>query len=218
MTDRRIAAAAWVLLLVVLAAGLLMPRGVTGDTLGLRRFQTPELVGGNRVAQTFLMDANGLRAIDFVPDRTGDRLSGTVHLELVLLETDTPEVVVRSLDVGPAEIIRSDFYRWAFAPITDSLHRRYRFEISAPGASNGKGITVWATRGERLLYGDFLFNGAKRWATLAFQTDAAVSSPAAMLAQDRTGPVLPPARQRVVLFGLGIVILCLGFVFRAVTA
>ena len=206
-------AAVWALLLLVLAAGLLMRRDLVGDGLGLRRFQTPELVDGDRVAQSFRMDADGLRSVEFRAVPAGDRPAGIVVFELARLGDN--KTVVRRGEAAVADVVRSGRYRFSFDPIEESLQRFYSFEIEVAGSAPGHGIILRATRGERLREGEFLFNGERRWATLAFQTDADVTSPWNMLATAGWNPLEPPMLKMVVVIGFASVWLLLGFLLRA---
>jgi hypothetical protein len=201
------------ILLAVLAGGLLLPRGLTGDDLGLRRFRTPELVDGDRVAQSFMMDADGLRAIGFHVAPTSERHSGTVVFELLRL--GATKTLVRRGEAAMADVVRGDQYRFSFEPVEGSLHQQYSFEIAVSGTARAESMALWATKGEREPEGEFRFNGEPRWATLAFETDAnVVSLPWQMLAASGWNPLGPRILRPFVVVALASVWVCVALLLR----
>ncbi|MGE0444254.1 MAG: hypothetical protein AB7P99_03435 [Vicinamibacterales bacterium] len=147
----------------------------TGDRLGLRRFVTPEITGCDPdkrfgctfASQSFVMNADGLRAVEFMPVAVAASPRGRLTLRLVDLAALQ---VIRSQEVAAAELAAAGVFRFAFEPVADSRDGRYRFDIVA--TDDARGIAVRATRGEGYAAGSMLWNDRPRWADLAFNADA----------------------------------------------
>jgi hypothetical protein len=176
MSARRLVGG-WLAIGALLAASLsvAIPTRIR-DGLGLRRFVTPEIAGCvmrddglfcTFASQSFVMNADGLHAVEFMPVAVGRRVEGHVRLALV----DLAELrVIRSAEVRVADVLRDDVYRFEFAPVADSRDGRYRFDINA--LIDTRGIAARATRGDRYRDGALLWNDRTRWADLAFEADA----------------------------------------------
>jgi hypothetical protein len=176
MSARRLVGG-WLAIGALLAASLsvAIPTRIR-DGLGLRRFVTPEITGCDLrndalfctfASQSFVMNADGLRAVEFMPVAVGRRIEGQVQLRLVDLARLQ---VIRTADVNVADVLRDDVYRFAFEPVADSRDGRYRFDVLA--RTDTRGMAVRATRGDRYPGGALLWNDQPRWADLAFEADA----------------------------------------------
>ncbi len=189
-TGAIVAAAA--VLLALYAAGTFSAPPLPGDQLGWRRFRTPALEGELRLGERFRMNGDGLTAIEIRAVATGD-IQGRIRLELQRWN-GVAGTVIRSAEVEAADLVRSDSYRFAFAPVPDSLGGSYQLEVSSSADAPSRGVALWATKGERFRDGWLIVNGVERWADLAFEVEA-------------TAPPRPPAwvnvRHPLVLFTYG---------------
>jgi hypothetical protein len=150
---------------LMIAAALLAPRPKTGDSLGLRRFQA-EVSERYRVAQRFTMNAPGLDGIAVRAAAIGP-VSGSLRLTLRDREESGVE---RTADVTAADLVREKRYLFRFEPIENSAGREYQLEIAPTPSSPGRGVALWATRGERPPERALWINDVPRWGSLAFQT------------------------------------------------
>jgi len=209
----RLAWAAWAGAGVVCALSLALPVSTfPANNSWLRRFRTPEISDALTVAQTFKMTADGLQAIELYPAPNGLPLSGDIRLTLVDITTEGDPSVVRNAAVRAADLVREPSYRFAFAPIIDSVHRTYRLEMTATDSSSG--VVARATRGDPYRSGTLLANGKTRWADLAFRASAPTSSLWHTLWTGRA-PVSGRRSGRVVLVLLGASWMAMGVLFRA---
>ena len=167
-TDRRIAVGGVASAAICCLWAVVGPENTTGAAVGVRRFTTPEVSHVVRVSQSFVMDADGLFAVEVRPVATGP-VRGAVRFELrAASPVDGP--VVRHLSVEASELVRSDRYRFEFQPVQDSLDRAFRFDLASSPDAPSAGVALRATRGEWLDGGTLLFNGRERWGDLGFQT------------------------------------------------
>jgi hypothetical protein len=166
-------AAAAVLVLVASAVAIAVARDLPGDSLGVRRFLTPEITGSTRVGQSFTMTSSGLHAIAIHPDVVGS-LRGKVRVELSAFK-DGRAMLIRSAEVDVRDLVADDAFLFRFDPVTDPGYARYILEVSPSAGAASGGIALWATKGERLSKATLSFNGIKRWGDLAFQTYARAS-------------------------------------------
>jgi hypothetical protein len=156
---------AWWALGVLIVAALITPPRSAGDSLGMRRFLTPEVSSDWQVAQVFQMPARRLNAIELRASAVG-QVRGSLRLRLSEMDGD----VERIADVPAADFVRSDAYVFRFTPIGESDGRRFRLDVIPSPDAPGRGVAFWATKGERLEPGEgLLINDAPRWASLAFQ-------------------------------------------------
>lgn len=165
--------ALWAAVGLALGVALVFPPETVGDDLGLRRFLTPEITGGVRVAQRFVMDAPDLHAIEISAAAVGP-VSGTVRLAL----RDARSGDVYASEEIPAQALVGDsVFVFRFAPQPVSFAREYRLEVTAAAENPSRGVALWATKGDRLADGGLLLNDRPRWASLAFQTRTPARAP-----------------------------------------
>jgi hypothetical protein len=158
---------------VVFAALLAVPTAtLPGDRVGVRRFQTPPLGAGLRLAQTFVMPIDGLHRVEVYPVATSS-VSGDMRFELYEIQPVYAANPVHRVRVPAAQVTSAPVFPLDFAPIHDSSDRTYRLEIET---LNGTGPAFWATKGERYDGGTLQVNGRDRWSDLAFRTYAPVPS------------------------------------------
>jgi hypothetical protein len=167
-TDRRIIGGGVAAMAAFCIWAMVGPDATAGDRLGIRRFTTPEVSGTFRVGQTFVMDAEGLFAVEVRPVAVGPAL-GAVRLEL-RPSYDLGVPAIREAVVPASDFVRNDTYRFEFAPVTDSVDRLFRLDISSSPDAPSAGVALRATMGERLFAGALRYNDVERWADLAFQT------------------------------------------------
>ena len=111
-TPTQLATVVWFGMPVVFAALLATPSvALPGDSLGLRRFQTPELGPGVPLGQTFDMPGDGLYAIEVLPVAVGERVSGSVLFVLNDV-TGGPVTRVRGAVVPAESLIQLPSYRF----------------------------------------------------------------------------------------------------------
>lgn len=156
----------WWAIGALIVAALVVPPGHAGDSLGVRRFLTPEVGRDWRIAQAFRMNAPRLEAIELRASAVGP-VSGSLQLRL----HDESGTVERVAHVRAADLVRGDSYMFGFAPIEESDGRWLRLEVLPSPDAPGRGVALWATKGERLEPpAGLLINDTPRWASLAFQT------------------------------------------------
>jgi len=156
------------------------------DELGLlRKFPSPEINPDIRLSQTFDMTADGLRAVEFSAVAIG-QVSGEIRLELHDI-TGHEDRLIRSADVGAADVVGVEPYRFDFSPVADSKDRVFRLDLTASSASPAEGVAVWATKGERYSGGTMLVNDNPRWADMAFRVYAQVPTGLQLLAARSLG-------------------------------
>jgi hypothetical protein len=156
-------------------AGAFAPRPPAGDTLGSRRFRTPEITAATRIGERFIMNASGLLAIRLRAVAVGP-VEGKVRVELRSLEEDGQ--VIRRADVPAADLVGAETYRFGFPAVADSNGHVYRLDLSSSPDAPSRGVALWATSGERLPSATLLIDGTERQADLAFQTEAIEVLPA----------------------------------------
>ena len=203
----------WPWILPVIGALLLATPTVTlpGDDLGIRGFVTPSLGPNVTLGQTFVMTAEGLRAIEVFPIAVDGEPSGEVRFdiyELYSVGDDYRETFTRSAAVSARDLLRAPSYRFSFSPIASSMDRRYRLDVRGPAA---EGIAFWATKGTRYEGGTMEINGLARWADIAFHADAPIPSVWALLMRLRE---THPARAYAVMAAFPVIWLLVGYVIR----
>ena len=196
---------------IALAATLFLPPSKTGDTLGVRRYRTIEVSSEYQIAQRFRMNAPGLHAIEIRPAAVSE-VRG--HFRLTLRDRDARNVE-RSADVAAADLVREPRYRFSFDPIADSEDHEYQLEIAVAPSDPGRGVALWATRGERSEGSAMRINNAPRWGSLAFQTATPSMSLYRTLLANRNPDAAPRWLALVGLFGAWI---ALRFVLTGVLA
>jgi hypothetical protein len=162
----------WLLLGLVLVWGLSYVSPTTGDALGIRRFRTPEIAGGTRIAQQFFMRENMLTGIEVRPSVVGE-VTGALHFTLTDLTT---EKVVQSVEVTARDVVRADRFGLWIGRIDDSKEHWYELAIASSNNVPARGVAFWATRGERLDNATLLINGVERWADLSFRATTSATS------------------------------------------
>jgi hypothetical protein len=157
------------------------------NSLGLRRFQTPAVSPDMQFAQTFEMNANGLRAVEFYPALTDAPMVGNIKLALVDI-TERQEQIVGTALLSTSMVGQAPVYRFEFPVLENSLNHRYRLEVASDSPSSAasadesatgdpsRGLALWATKGDSYERGAMFANGRERWADLAFRTVAPTSS------------------------------------------
>jgi hypothetical protein len=160
---------------ILYSAGAFAPRQPAGDSLGSRRFRTPEITAATRIGERFTMNASGLLAIRVHAVAVGT-VAGRVRVELRSLEEDGQ--VIRRADVPAANLVGGETYRFAFPAIADSNGHVYRLDLSSSPEAPSRGVALWATSGERLPSASLIVDGNERQADLAFQTEATEVLPA----------------------------------------
>ena len=209
ITASRLALIAWVGVGVTLIWSLAQP-GTPGNGSWLRRFDTPEITRTYTFAQRFRMNRDGLEAIEFRPTRAEFLASGEIRFALVDITREDEGTVIRTGSVPWTELARRSSYRFEFAPVLDSRHKAYRFEIAATAERSG--VALVATRAvERYPEGALTVNGKNRWAALLFQTYASNASIVSTLWTGRTESGVPG---RLVLALLALNWLLLGVIVR----
>ena len=201
----------WLMLGLLMIAGLVATPTAVGDTLGLRRFQTPEISHKWLVAQRFRMNAADLSAIEIRAAAVGP-VKGRFRLRIRDLDATGVE---RSAAVAASDLVRADSYVFRFAPIASSMNHEFEFDVVPDPSQPGRGVALWATKGERLAEGGLRINDKARWAELAFQTQTSAVSPLRRLLAAREPERLPRWLALVALTGQWI---ALRFVFRAFVA
>lgn len=214
MFASRLAWLAWAAVGMVFVSSLALPTPtLPGNHSWLRRFQTPELSYGITLAQTFRMNRDWLRAVEFYPAANGLPLSGNVGLALIdTTVTDAATAVVRGATVRAADLVRGSSYRFEFRPIADSTSRTYRFEVTATDSSSG--VVLWATKGDPYEAGTLLANGRSRWADLTFEAVGPTSRVGRAL-WTKLAPESGWRSGRVVLALFAVSWIALGALFRA---
>jgi hypothetical protein len=203
---------AWGLVGLALVATLTRPAvTLPADDLGLREFVVP-IEGETAVSQTFVMTADGLRAVAVEPAALTAAPSGSIRFEL----TEEGSGVVRSGDVAAASLLASDSYSVEFPPIDDSKDGAFRLELMSSATDPARGIGVRATKGARYAGGAMQINGRDRWADLAFSVEA----PGARSTWDRLMAMASPppgvSSRPVVVTALALYWLVAGFVLRTI--
>lgn len=211
LSPSRLAVLAWAGIGIVLLFSLARPATpLPGDHSWLRRFHTPEVSYERSLGQTFVMNRNGLHAIEFHPASNGLHPSGEIQVALVDVTPGVDSDVVRSGVIRAAELAGRRSYRFEFSPIADSRNRSYRFELTASDMSSG--FVLRAAKGEGYPEGTLTVNGRSRWADLAFQTIAPTSSMWHTLWTSRTAS---GSSGRLVLALLAATWVAMGVMFRA---
>lgn len=197
----------WYVVGGILLWALFVPPRTTGDAPGLRRFLTVEAGRDWRIAQRFRMNAADLSAIEL---RAAAVAPVAGRYDLTLRDEHAPGIT-RHANVGAADLVRAEAYVFRFRPIQRSAGHHFLLEISPHASDPGRGIALWATKGQRLDEGGLVINHRPRWASLAFQTyTPAVSAFHALIAaHDPDRPPRWPA-----LVGLGGLWISLRFVFK----
>jgi hypothetical protein len=158
--------AIWLGIGLVLAVSLVLPPSVaSGQSLGLRRFLTPAIGTRWRIAQHFRMNAPNLHAVEIRAAQVGPAAG---NFRLVLRDLDIPGIE-RSEQVSAAALLNASRYVFEFAPIPDSKDHAYELEITTAGDNPGRGVALWATKGQPPETGHLIIE-RPRWARLVFQT------------------------------------------------
>jgi hypothetical protein len=199
--------ALWVLIAVVMLWGLLYTPPTTGDRLGLRRFRTPIVAGGARVAEQFVMRERNLTGVEIRPAVMGP-VSGALRVTLTDL---TSGKLVRVADIPAADLVRDRSFVFAVGRIADSRGHWFELAIASSPEQPAGGIAFWATRGDRLDNAMLLINGVERWADLAFQSHTPLTSVLGLLLRSSG---TDRVRQAIVLAGLVAIWLLVGVVLR----
>jgi hypothetical protein len=195
---------------ILLVLLLVTPPRTAGDSLGVRRFLTPEVGTKFRLTQLFVMDDPDLSGIELRAAAVGP-VRG--HLMFTLRDVDTGIEV--SAGVPAADVVRDASYLFAFPPIELSSGHEFRLDVVSPPGDAGSGVAFWATKGERLDYGGLSINGTPRWASLAFQTHTPAVAPVRAMFGPRD-PQRPP--RWLAAIGLSGAWLALRFVLKAMVA
>ena len=205
---------AWSALGIVLAYSLTLPFvTLPGNRARLRRFQT-EITRDRVFDQTFVMNQDGLNAIEFGVAPLDATRSGDIRFTLSDVTDKNNPRPMRTGEVR-ADALAGDMWRFAFEPITNSNAHTYAFEVAATGRS---GLALVATKGDAYAAGTLRVNERPRWADLVFQTATSppVGSPLAALrgADDQT----EPTRVKAILWLLGLNWLVVGFLLQSFVA
>lgn len=165
--------AVWMVLGALAVLMVFLPPPATGGSLGWRRFQTPAVEPGMRVAQRFRLDSRDLAAVEIRTAASGEPRG---LYELTIRNLDDPGAF-RSVAVPAAVLARDDSYTFEFEPFV--LVRGNEFELEVRSASDdpGSGVALRATRGTPDEGNVLLFNDAVRWGTLAFRARTSRVSP-----------------------------------------
>jgi hypothetical protein len=207
-TPTQLATAVWFGVPMVFAALLATPSvGLPGDSLGLRRFQTPQLSPGILLGQTFTMPGDGLYAVEVLPVAVGEQVSGSVSFVLYDV-TGGGATRVRGAAVTADSVIKLPSYRFEFPPIGDSADHTYRLDIALAEA---EGVAFWATQGERYPGGSMRVNSQERWADLGFRAYAPAPSIGQLLMTIRGDH---PVRGNIVMGACTAIWLLLGLLVR----
>lgn len=164
----RAACGAWVALSCV-AAGLLLtgvPR-MPGNAFGLRAMVTPAIGQGLSLAQTFRMTSGGLRGVELSTVALTATPTGLVAFTLTDVTLPAQPLQVSRAEVPSARLAVADTFLLQFPPISSSMSRSYRIEVTSNDATTGVGLL--ATRGDRYVNGTLEANGRGRWADLVFR-------------------------------------------------
>ena len=156
---------------IVLVWGLWPTYPTIGDSVGLRRFRTPEIPSVSRLGQRFVMNAGGLSAIEVRPAVIGEAV-GVLRLTLV-----SEERVVHTADVPAKQFTQDGRFVFTFPPQRESGGRPYELYIDSSPQQPASGVALWATKGDRVTEGWLIINRASRWANLAFQTHTPATTP-----------------------------------------
>ena len=209
-TPTQLATAVWFGVPMVFAALLATPSvGLPGDSLGLRRFQTPQLSPGILLGQTFTMPGDGLYAVEVLPVAVGEQVSGSVSFVLYDV-TGGGATRVRGAAVTADSAIKLPSYRFEFPPITDSADHSYLLDIAPAQA---EGVAFWATKGERYADGSLRVNSQNRWADLGFRAYAPAPSIGQLLMTIREDH---PVRGYIVMGACTAIWILLGLLVRAI--
>jgi hypothetical protein len=210
---RRWATFAWLIVgalsLAMLAMSIVR---LPSDEVGLlRRFPSPEIAPDIRISQTFEMTTDGLRDVEFSAVAIG-QVSGDIRMELHDI-TGHDDRLMRSADVGAADVVGVESYRFEFSPVLDSRNRIYQLDLTASGTNPADGVAVWATKGERYTGGTMLVNGVPRWADMAFKAHAPAPSGLQLLTAGAVDSSV--SRGHVVLAAFAAVWIAFGLFLRA---
>jgi hypothetical protein len=190
---------AWLGIGVILVWSLAQP-GTPGNHARLRRFTTPEISRETTLGQRFRMNRDGLNGIEFHPAAAGSLASGEITFSLIEVTDDDRPTVVRTGRVPWTAVAGQSSYRFEFAPVADSRHKSYRFDIGATAARSG--IALLAARGvERYPDNALAVNGRDRWAGLIYQTATVTPSTFSALWTGRTDAGVPGKMLLALLFG-----------------
>ena len=164
------------------------------------RFMTTEVAGEVAVSQTMTLLAAGFDAVVVHARPYGKRVSGEVVFELRELAPGGARPVFRTARPA-AEVTASDSCTVRFAPIEESDHRSYSFQITAPAARPGEGIALLASREDAYPEGASYVGSREQWGDLVFETSASratIFSGVEHLLRDKS----PLLRSRWVLAGI----------------
>jgi hypothetical protein len=166
---------------------LLTPYSTVQDTLGLRRFLTPEVAPSIQVGQRFHMDADRLIGFEF---RAAAVAPVGGAFDLTLRDIRVPSIE-RRVSVRAGELVREGSYVFWFEPVENSADRLFEFTVSSSPEDPGHGVALRATKGDRTKNGGLMINDSLRWASLAFETHTTAEAPLWLLLRERH-PDQPP--------------------------
>lgn len=178
---------AWWAAALFLVVALCLPPASAGDGLGIRRFLSPEVTAATRVGQRFRMTERNFSSIALRAAAVGP-LEGRYRLSLIDVQTGR---VVRHADAEAADLVATGAYTFRFQPLAFSEDLLFDFELAPLPGRPGRGVALWATKGERLSEGALLINGTPRWGSLAFEASTSADSPIVALFSGRQ-PGRPP--------------------------
>lgn len=178
--------AAVVVCLALEAAGLADRSGGEPRNAGVRRYVVGEISREARLAQTFLVKADGLSSVTIHPRATSGQPAGAAILDLVDVTEGSEPRVVTQTTVPVATLAASASYTLRFPP-QPSRSREYRLEIAMVDVPRGGGVGLVAARGDGHPNATFFINinGRARWGDLVFETtvDGAQSNMALLQAR-----------------------------------
>jgi hypothetical protein len=165
--------AGWWTLGALVAGALVLPVNSVSDSLGWRRFLTPEISSAWTVGQRFRMDADDLSGFELHASAVRP-VEGAFRLRL---RDVTDGKIERIADVPASDLAGDDSYVFRFTPFQFSKDHEFRFDIAPSPGNSGRGVALWATKGNRLDEGSLLINEVPRWASLAFKTHTSAERP-----------------------------------------
>ena len=168
VSPSRLAWLAWAGLGIVLVYSLTLPIAtLPGNGAWLRRFETPEIVPGRVLDQTFTMNRDGLTAIEFALVPVGPP-ARDISLTLLDVTVAGAERVVAADAIRVHALGDRQSFGFAFDPIAGSRFHTYQLEVS--GTDGPSGYALVATKGDRYAGGTMGVNDRARWGDLVFQT------------------------------------------------
>ena len=144
------------------------------DTMGVDSYPntvpTPNLLGGDRIGQTFMAPSDGLARIDVLLGTHARPNDKDIHFKLWELESAralAADIVFNASDV------RNNLYRaFRFPPRPKSKGRTYLFELESPASTPSNSIAVWMNTNDVCRDGEFIFDGRPAGGDLTFRAYA----------------------------------------------